>query len=191
MSRQNTSVAKVELMECAVKLFQEYGYNKVSIRQICNTCGISKTTFYFHYKSKEELVLDFFNRVDIGIEKNIAVVFEGETSVKQLWNLTTLYLQHHVYVGVNVSREVYVTYLYNNLSPVMPQNVHIREALLNLLNLAKKKKEIANQSDVPDLYDTLNYTMTGVIYNWHMADGNFDLLEVSKKAFDSLLMPLE
>jgi AcrR family transcriptional regulator len=182
------STAKFELMECAVSLFQKFGYDKVSIKQICEAHGISKTTFYFHYKSKEDLMLGFFGSVNESNEKNIVSLFEYDTAVGQLWNLTKMYIQRFVDMGVDFGRVLFRIYLSSTESPVLPKNIYMRNAMINLLKRAQRNREIANKTGTSQLYETLIYTMNGIGYGWVMEDGDFDLVEGSKKAFDCLLM---
>ena len=35
-----------KLKKVAIDLFKTYGYNNVSVRQICNAAGIPRSTFY-------------------------------------------------------------------------------------------------------------------------------------------------
>ena len=39
---------KNKIFETAGKLFKEKGYENVTINNICEACGITKTTFYYH-----------------------------------------------------------------------------------------------------------------------------------------------
>jgi AcrR family transcriptional regulator len=45
------------IIEQAMKLFAEKGFNATSIQEIATACGISKGAFYLHFKSKEALLL--------------------------------------------------------------------------------------------------------------------------------------
>lgn len=189
MGRKGNSNTKAELMDCAISLFEKYGYDNVTIKQICSTYGISKTTFYHHYKTKEDLIIGFFSSVNTGIERNMASVLVGDTAVSQLWQLMKLYFQRIVASGANVMREVYRVYLSNTKSPILPDNIYLREAIINLLERAQRNDEMKNKSDIHFLYETLIYLMDGVGYAWVMVDGKFDLIEKSKNAFVSLLQP--
>lgn len=47
---------KCEIIECAKQLFNQDGYNMVSMRQIADTLGISVGNLTYHYKKKEDLI---------------------------------------------------------------------------------------------------------------------------------------
>lgn len=46
---------KKRILESALKLFSEKGYEGTNIRELSASLGLSKAAFYKHYKSKEEL----------------------------------------------------------------------------------------------------------------------------------------
>lgn len=52
-----------QLLEAALlKLLQEKPINTVSIRELCDTAGINRTTFYNHYGSQYDLLRDISQR---------------------------------------------------------------------------------------------------------------------------------
>lgn len=60
---------KAQIIEVASKLFFEQGYQATGIKQIIETADIAKGTFYSHFKSKEELGLEWLR---LGSENWIA-----------------------------------------------------------------------------------------------------------------------
>ncbi len=60
MSAQNEDT-RSRIFLTAAELFADYGYDKVSIRQICEAVGIRKPTLYYYFKDKETLLLEMIN----------------------------------------------------------------------------------------------------------------------------------
>lgn len=54
-AEQPTSSKRADLVEIASELFYAQGYGATGIKQIIDTAGIAKGTFYSHFSSKEEL----------------------------------------------------------------------------------------------------------------------------------------
>jgi AcrR family transcriptional regulator len=46
------------IYEAAMRLFQEHGFEQVSIGQVASAAGVSVPTFYAHFPSKEHLVME-------------------------------------------------------------------------------------------------------------------------------------
>jgi AcrR family transcriptional regulator len=55
--QQRSEETRTRIMESAIKLFSNSGYNKASVDDICAEAGISKGAFYHHFKSKQGLFL--------------------------------------------------------------------------------------------------------------------------------------
>lgn len=48
--------AKQDIMDAAWKLFTEQGYDETTIAQIIELSGNSRSTFYHHFRGKDELL---------------------------------------------------------------------------------------------------------------------------------------
>jgi AcrR family transcriptional regulator len=59
----NPNPKYVQLVETAHALFWRYGIKRVSVEEICRTAGVSKMTFYHHFKNKVELALYVLRKV--------------------------------------------------------------------------------------------------------------------------------
>lgn len=55
MTSQNTRLGKPHLLEVAERLFTEYGYQAVSIRDIAQASGVTNAALYYYFPSKEAL----------------------------------------------------------------------------------------------------------------------------------------
>ncbi len=80
---------KKSIIETAVKLFAKKGVDATTIQEIADISGISKGSFYLHFRSKEELVLSIFKHYTERLEQHMfSVQDEGvgprETFIRQL-----------------------------------------------------------------------------------------------------------
>lgn len=63
MSRQEQRAQSADiLIQTALKLFSEKGYDKTSIRSIATEAGVSLGLMYNYFSGKEELLLEIFRR---------------------------------------------------------------------------------------------------------------------------------
>ncbi|MDV3950288.1 TetR family transcriptional regulator [Elizabethkingia anophelis] len=56
------SSPRERILNTASILFHEQGYNNTGINQIIADSGVSKASFYDHFKSKDDLCLEFLNQ---------------------------------------------------------------------------------------------------------------------------------
>lgn len=67
---------KSEILDTAERLFYTKGYSKTTVMDILEAIGIAKGTFYYHFKSKEEVMDAILQRVvdrDVSTAKQIAL----------------------------------------------------------------------------------------------------------------------
>lgn len=50
------------VLDSALALFQDHGFEKTTMREIAKTAGLSLGASYYYFRSKEELVLAFYQR---------------------------------------------------------------------------------------------------------------------------------
>ena len=55
----------------AVELFAEHGYDKTSLREIAERLGVTKAALYYHFNTKEDIVVSLFEDLLAGIDEII------------------------------------------------------------------------------------------------------------------------
>jgi AcrR family transcriptional regulator len=50
---------RTRIQKVALELFTEHGYEATSLREIAERLGVTKAALYYHFKSKDEIVLSF------------------------------------------------------------------------------------------------------------------------------------
>ncbi|MGI5195328.1 TetR/AcrR family transcriptional regulator [Streptomyces sp. CA-288835] len=70
------------ILETAMRLFQERGYDKTTMRAIAKEAGVSVGNAYYYFAGKEHLIQGFYDR--IGAEHQVAVraILESETGLE-------------------------------------------------------------------------------------------------------------
>lgn len=51
------------ILDVATELFNEQGYERTSLRQISERLGVTKAALYYHFKSKEDILLELHLRL--------------------------------------------------------------------------------------------------------------------------------
>ncbi len=53
---QHKQATRLSLVEAAIALFQEKGFDKVTVTEICKEAGVARRTFFRYFPSKEDVV---------------------------------------------------------------------------------------------------------------------------------------
>lgn len=79
-SRQKKALeTREKLLKTSLDLFNKYGYEHVSVEQITKACNVSKGTFYTHFPSKYDVILEKFMELDhfySTVEKRLMVHYQ-------------------------------------------------------------------------------------------------------------------
>ena len=90
-----------EIISAAIDLFYRYGYQKASVRDICNKVGITQAALYYHFHDKEELLYTiiekFSNRLFFMLKSCLE---EDRDPVEKLKNAITKHI-----LSIEYSRE--------------------------------------------------------------------------------------
>lgn len=76
---QNT---KERIYTAALKLFAEKGYGETTLREIAKESGVSLGLAYRYFASKEELLLELYNRLTEGCAAEVAALPRGPMGVR-------------------------------------------------------------------------------------------------------------
>ena len=85
--QQRSEETRARIIESAIKLFSNHGYNKASVDDICEEAGISKGAFYHHFETKQALFLalldGWLQTIDNAIEAS-----KGKTAPETFMQMT-------------------------------------------------------------------------------------------------------
>jgi len=59
--QQRRGNTRQRIQDVALELFAEQGYEKTSLREIAERLGVTKAALYYHFKTKEEILVSIFD----------------------------------------------------------------------------------------------------------------------------------
>lgn len=62
--KEQARLTKRKIFDTTMLLIKKKGYGKITIREICQSAQISIGTFYLYFSSKEDILLDIYNKID-------------------------------------------------------------------------------------------------------------------------------
>jgi AcrR family transcriptional regulator len=57
-----TNGTRERILEVALELFSEAGYDKTSLREVAERVGVTKAALYYHFPSKESVLMALIER---------------------------------------------------------------------------------------------------------------------------------
>lgn len=83
--------SKEKILASAKDLFHEYGFQQTSVDEILKKSGVTKSNFYYHFKSKEELGLIILQRFMALYESDVLTKTLGNKSLSPSVRLAEFY----------------------------------------------------------------------------------------------------
>lgn len=74
---------KHEILEKALEVFIEEGYEDVTFQKIADRCGITRTTLYIYFKNKREIFLWSIKQLTYGIEQELVEIVANENQTSE------------------------------------------------------------------------------------------------------------
>lgn len=177
---------KQRIFDQAQLLFREKGIEKVGISDIVKAAHVSTGTFYLYFSSKEEIVAQIYLGADDFFESlpNQLEAFTGKKYIVEFFTRVSAHMEKE---GVEIVRQ-----LYYPTNPLMQRGREEKgkRPIVNAVKEAKKNKEIKTTMKAEDLADYLYSISSGIIFEWCLNDGSFELQKTTKKYFDLALRSL-
>ena len=70
--QQRRGNTRQRIQDVALELFAEQGYEKTSLREIAEHLDVTKAALYYHFKTKEDIVLSLFRDLSEPLDELIA-----------------------------------------------------------------------------------------------------------------------
>lgn len=71
-SRTRGGGTRQRIQDVALELFTEHGYEKTSLREIAEHLQVTKAALYYHFRTKEDIVISIFEDLDRPLQELIA-----------------------------------------------------------------------------------------------------------------------
>ncbi|HKM06571.1 MAG TPA: TetR/AcrR family transcriptional regulator, partial [Sphaerochaeta sp.] len=81
---------KVQIVQAGEQLFKQKGYDAVTVNDICQACNITKPTFYYHIKSKQDILLHLYDPIVDNLTPILCQMLHTSSS----WDQISLLFEH-------------------------------------------------------------------------------------------------
>ena len=168
----NSSI-KEKISGTAIKLFLDRGYTQVTIKDICEACGITKPTFYKYAGSKENLILDLY---DITIHQ---LLIDNYLFLKTVTHYEQLVLVFHtlIYETAKYGPDLFSQMFISNLTSDH-HSLDMRENLTKLcvaiIEESQQAGEIGAKGAAAAIYRGIAHMFTGYECLWCIKKGAYE-----------------
>jgi TetR/AcrR family acrAB operon transcriptional repressor len=191
---------RASILDAAETLFQRRGVSRTSLQDIAQHAQVTRGAIYWHFKDKAELFNAMMERATMPLEQSMAVVASArpDAPLEQMrWGLLNAF---HSTMHNERTRRVFeiamhrVEYV-DELLAVRDRHLAVRNHSVDQLDQGLRQAVALSQ--LPATVNTrvaglaLLAIVDGLIQNWILDPGAFDLLDVGRETVEAFLNSLQ
>lgn len=184
MSSENSKNTDI-IVNTAVRLFKEKGYENVSVQEICSEAGVSRSSFYAIFSGKSDIVVSMIDDVGLDFEKMLPSFIRAESDLARIWLISKTYLSIAVEYGPQLLKALFIEEL-SGAHKMLLEVEKYSEWLIPLVRNCQKNGSIQNFGTPEDIVKLQFDIAKGSVLDWILADGSFDLTERIRQQFITL-----
>jgi len=159
------------ILETALRMFSEQGFDAPTIEEIAGAADIGKGTFYNYFGSKEEILVAFMVDVEAKVTKRLARFAEAPGSLTTIlceYVRCQFRLKRPYYAFVQVFLATLIRHGPQMMNHIIQMQEYVDPPLQAFFARLKDRKLIKASADVPALVHTFKCIHLGVSCLWAM-----------------------
>lgn len=175
---------KETIFQSALFLFKTKGFSEVTIQDITHHAGIAKGSFYTYFSTKSDIIVKEFWLIDSyykSIEEEILSLDSAKERLLQFTHKQMSYVSE--IIGVELLKILYANQVtQEGREKVIIDNKRFWHSFIErIMQEGIEKKEITSTLDSYTLALYFNRAMRGLLLDWNISSGSFDLVRESEK----------
>lgn len=151
------------------KLIAKKGYDNVSVEEICKSADITVGTFYYYFKSKEDIIIGLLPTID-----NFYKEYQYDESVSSIQKAVDYFSYFNREVEKSVDSEI-VLKLFSCVPTLSALDVDRILPGIQLIMEGQIKGEITNDANAADMAKIIFAATRGLTLHWAMHDNSIKL----------------
>jgi len=184
---------KSTIIKEAIRLYNSRGFMNVSVDDICEACGITKGSFYHHFKSKDEVMFSYWRQHQEFDPAMLKALVTSNSARETLWLLLEYGITGALKdIGRNAMGDFWRADLRSGntvLNPfafmsgdsTAPEGITL---MLHYIEKAQFAGEIRRTVPARELLFTYFSALMGLSVNWSTTAEDYDVAKYLRQVFD-------
>jgi len=178
------------ILASARTIFSSKSFEQVTIKEICQHAGVANSTFYYHFKTKEDLMDCLRKEDDRPTGSELLHILAEDDLLEQVISACTMCASRAERNGCTLTAQYYKRRLSAEQPTAEENSLYQQEALTAQLLIARAQQQglILNPSPADHLAKAAIALTNSVIVTWCATDGSFSLKSSARKALNTLFL---
>ena len=182
---------RARIYDAAWHLISEDGFDKVSVDRICERAGVAKGSFYHHFKSKADLIVEGYSLCDEYFEKQVEGRLTASDAPGRIVEFVAHQMRYATRMGLDLIRQVYKSQLENGTRFFVSSERSLPRILKAVVAEGQAAGQLRRDVDADYIAGYVLRFSRGTIYDWCLREGAYDLEAVATEACRRFLPAFE
>ncbi|WP_134911244.1 TetR/AcrR family transcriptional regulator [Paenibacillus sp. IHB B 3084] len=174
---------KKNIYNSTLELMHEKSLEKIKIEDICRKAGVSVGSFYNHFKTKSDILVEMYAQADGYFELKFKNELPSESIMQDLIQYFEVYAEYNQNVGLETVKQLYTS----NNKLFITKGRGMQSILQQIIERGQAVGELDQSMTSEEITDYLFIAARGVMYNWCLHDGDSDLIVNMRKYMSRLI----
>ena len=167
---KKSAVTRQTILEAALALMKEKGYQGTTIREICARAGTAVGSFYSYFGGKTDILRALYADGDA----YFATVVRAETSGPDTGEALRRFVAHYARLNVRTGVET-VRVMYTPDNEWFARRKSQQEVLEEIVRRGQESGQLTRRLPPERVVDDVFLCLRGVCYDWCSRGGSYDL----------------
>ena len=170
----------------AIDLMDRRGFENITIADISREAGVSVGAFYHYFESKNDILAEIFRQADEYFATQVTSGLKQKRVPEQIVEYFDHYARFNVASGVEMTQQLFnpkIKFFIKEGRPMLT-------ILEDLIRKGQEGREIRADAEPEELTRFLFVMARGVVFEWSLYDGSYDLEATMHKYIESLVSTL-
>lgn len=177
---------KNRIYTAAIDLMDREGFENITIADISKKAGVSVGAFYHYFTSKNDILAEIFHKADEYFSTQVNSRLEMESIQEKIVEYFDHYAKFNLTSGVELTQQLFnpkIKFFIKKDRPMLT-------ILEDLIHEGQERKEIRVDEDPEELARFLFVMARGIVFEWSLYDGSYDLEATMHKYIQILVSTL-
>lgn len=162
-----------KIYNIAIELIERKGFENITVAEICKAADVAVGSFYHYFKSKHDILDSIFRLADDYFLNVVADNLKEGTTHDKIIEFFHYYGVYNLDRGIDLIKQLYIGK--NNLFTTKGRPM--QAVLLKIVENGQKTGEISTDMTSEEIVNYLFIAVRGVVFDWCLHDGGYDLLK--------------
>jgi len=174
--KKQAIITKKRILNTALNLMKKHSIDEISVNDICKKAKVGVGTFYYYYKSKDDILLEVFQELDANFVKLYETrLLETISPYDYILRHCRCYTDFVTEKGVDFTRKTYSI----QSKFFVDKNRPLYLTLSQFLTQMQQENVISPSVNIEALCRSITICMRGITHDWFLHEGNYNLTEAA------------